>query len=52
MIVAARRTLHGVGAEVVRLRTLLATVRGGRYSPNVCSPIASSAASERLTEED
>jgi len=39
--------------EIVRTRTLLATVRGPRYSPNMCSPIASSAAYEpRLSEED
>ena len=38
---------------IVRLRTLLATVRGPRYSPNMCSPTASSAAHDlRLTEED
>ncbi len=45
MIVAAR--------QIVRFRTLLATVRGPRYSPNMCSPIASSPAHDaRLTEED
>jgi hypothetical protein len=43
MIVGAGRKLSGK-AEIVRLRTLLETVRGGRYSPNVCSPIASTAA--------
>jgi hypothetical protein len=38
--------------RIVRPRTLLETVRGGRYSPNMCSLIASSAAREaRLTEE-
>jgi hypothetical protein len=30
--------------EIVRLRTLLATVRGGRYSPNMCSPTMNGAA--------
>jgi hypothetical protein len=44
MIVGARRGLRG-RREIVRLRTLLETVRGGRYSPNMCSPIASTAAS-------
>ena len=28
---------------IVRVRTLLATVRGGRYSPNMCSLTSSSA---------
>jgi len=26
-------------SRIVRLRTLLESVRGGRYSPNVCSPM-------------
>jgi hypothetical protein len=29
--------------QIVRLRTLLETVREARYSPNMCSPIAPSA---------
>jgi hypothetical protein len=31
-------TKGGVGEEIVRVGTLLATVRGPRYSPNMCSP--------------
>jgi hypothetical protein len=52
MIVGARGKLSGARWEIVRPRTLLETVRGGRYSPNMCSPIASTAAHQvRLTEE-
>ena len=45
------------GAEIGSwLRTLLETVRGWRYSPNMCSPIASSTqpprTERRLTEEE
>jgi hypothetical protein len=43
MIVPDGETLRGPGGEIVRIRTLLATVRGWRYSPNMCSPIAPSA---------
>jgi hypothetical protein len=52
MIVAASRKAARPAGEFVRIRTLLESVRGGRYSPNMCSPIASTAAHEaRLTEE-
>jgi hypothetical protein len=44
MIVAECRNARRTDGEMVRIRTLLETVRGGRYSPNVCSPIESSAA--------
>jgi hypothetical protein len=52
MIVGGRGKLGGGGGRIVRARTLLETVRCGRYSPNMCSPIASSAAPKRPTEED
>jgi hypothetical protein len=53
MIVAGHGALSRIVGEMVRPRTLLATIRGPRYSPNMCSPIASSAAHDaRLTEED
>ena len=59
MIVAAHRDAPGAPGEMVRIRTLLETVPGWRYSPNVCSPTArsfhievlTSTAAERLTEE-
>lgn len=51
MIVGAVRV--SVRRRDVRAGTLLETVRGGRYSPNMCSPTPSSAATgTRLTEED
>jgi hypothetical protein len=37
MIVGEAGSSVGPG-EIVRLRTVLATVRDGRYSPNMCSP--------------
>ena len=43
MIVAATGNLSGEWG-MVRLGTLLATVRDGRYSPNMCSPETTSAA--------
>jgi hypothetical protein len=38
MIVAGHGKAAAAGEEIVRIRTLLATVRGPRYSPNMCSP--------------
>jgi hypothetical protein len=39
------RAVDDSAGEIVRIRTLLESIRGGRYSPNMCSPVASTAAS-------
>jgi hypothetical protein len=39
------RAVDDSAGEIVRIRTLLESIRGGRYSPNMCSPTASTAAS-------
>ena len=51
MIVGAGGVAGRGRQEIVRAGTLLETVRGGRYSPNMCSPDTDRRPAERLTEE-